>query len=156
MSFSFEEEKNGKMSFLDVEISRENGKFVTTVYRKPTFSGVYTHFESFLTSTQKFGMLYTLVHICFTLRSDWSKFHGELVTLKKIFQRNGYLKSFIDKCFQKFLDRLHIIRPTSATVEINGFALSITFFGSNFFTSQNKNKKCYEKHFKSLQTSSYL
>ena len=60
MSFSFEEEKNGKISFLDVEISRENGKFVTTVYRKPTFSGVYTHFESFLTSTQKFGMLYTL------------------------------------------------------------------------------------------------
>ena len=28
MSFSFEEEKNGKMSFIDVEISRENGKFV--------------------------------------------------------------------------------------------------------------------------------
>ena len=40
-SFSFEEERNGKMSFSDVEISRENDKFVTTVYRKPTFSGVY-------------------------------------------------------------------------------------------------------------------
>ena len=62
VSFSFEEEQNGKISFLDVEISRENDKFVTTVYRKPTFSSVYTHFESFLTSTQKFGMFYTLVH----------------------------------------------------------------------------------------------
>ena len=62
MSFSFEEEKNGKMSFLDVEISRENGKFVTTVYRKPTFSGVYTHFESFLPSIQN-TLLYTLVEI---------------------------------------------------------------------------------------------
>ena len=40
MSFSFEQEKNGKLSFLDVEVSREKGKFVTTVYRKPTFSGV--------------------------------------------------------------------------------------------------------------------
>ena len=48
MSFSFEQEKNGKLSFLDVEVSREKGKFVTTVYRKPTFSGVYTHFETFL------------------------------------------------------------------------------------------------------------
>ena len=28
MSFPFEEEKNGKMSFVDVEISLENGKFV--------------------------------------------------------------------------------------------------------------------------------
>ena len=44
MSFSFEEEKNGKMSFLDVEISCENGQFVTTVYSKPTSIGVYTHF----------------------------------------------------------------------------------------------------------------
>ena len=27
--------------------SRHQGKFVTTVYRKPTFSDVYTHFDSF-------------------------------------------------------------------------------------------------------------
>ena len=82
MSFSFEETNIGKMSFLDVEISRENGTFVTTVYRKPTFTGVYTHFESFLLSTHKFGVLYTLVYRCFTLCSDWSKFSRELVTLK--------------------------------------------------------------------------
>ena len=66
MSFSSEEEKkNGKMSVLDEEISRENGKLVTTVYHKPTSSGVYTHFESYLPSTRKFGMLYTLVYKCF-------------------------------------------------------------------------------------------
>ena len=59
MSFSFEQEKNGKLSFLDIEVSREKGKFVTTVYRKPTFSGVYTHFESFLTTIYKFGMVYS-------------------------------------------------------------------------------------------------
>ena len=47
MSFSFEHERNGKLSFLNVEVSRQEGHFVTTVYRKPTFSGVYTHFESF-------------------------------------------------------------------------------------------------------------
>ena len=55
------------MSILDEEISRENGKFVTTVNRKPTFSGAYTHFQRFLPSTQKFGLLYTLVHRYFTL-----------------------------------------------------------------------------------------
>ena len=47
MKFSFEEEKNGKLSLLDVEVSREGNKFATTVYRKPTFWGVYTHFDSF-------------------------------------------------------------------------------------------------------------
>ena len=47
MSFSFEQEKDGKLSFLDVEVSRQESHFVKTVYRKPTFSGVYAHFESF-------------------------------------------------------------------------------------------------------------
>ena len=44
MSFSFEQEKDGKLSFLDVEVSPQEGHFVTTVYRKPTFPGVYMHF----------------------------------------------------------------------------------------------------------------
>ena len=30
---------------------------------------------------------------------------------------NGYPTSFLDKCFKKFLDRLHIIKSTLATVE---------------------------------------
>ena len=132
MSFSFEKVKKHKMSFLDVKISQENDKFVTSVYRKPTFSGVCTHFESFSPSTHKFGMLYTLVYRCFTLCSDWKKFRRELVTLKEIFQRNGYLKSFIDICFNKFLDRLHIVKATLAAVE------------------KNRNKKCFEEHFKLL------
>ena len=78
MSFSFEQEKNGKLTFLDVEVSREKGKFVKTVYRKPTFSGVYTHFESFLATIYKFGMVYTLAYRCFKICSDWAKFQEEL------------------------------------------------------------------------------
>ena len=59
MTFSFEKEKTGKMSILGVEVSQENGKIVTIVYRKPTFSGVYNHFETFLFSSHKFDTLYT-------------------------------------------------------------------------------------------------
>ena len=40
MSFSIEQEINGKLLFLDVEVSQQQGKFVTTVYRKPTFTDV--------------------------------------------------------------------------------------------------------------------
>ena len=47
MSFSMEREKGNKLSFLDVEIMRKQGKFTTTINRKPTFSGVYSNFESF-------------------------------------------------------------------------------------------------------------
>ena len=62
MPFSFEQEINDKLSFLDVEVSQQQGKFVTTVYRKPTFSGMYTHFDSFLPEVYKVGMIYTLAY----------------------------------------------------------------------------------------------
>ena len=55
MSFSMETE----LSFLAVEVIRKQGKFTTTVYRKPTLSGVYSNFERFLPSVYKFGMVYT-------------------------------------------------------------------------------------------------
>ena len=78
MPFSFEQEENRNLAFLDIEVSREKGKFVTTVYRKPTFSGVNTHFECFLATVYKFGMVYTLAYCCFKICSDWTKFHEEL------------------------------------------------------------------------------
>ena len=52
------------------------------------------------------------------------------MTLKEIFQRNGYPKSFKDKCFKKFLDRLHIIKPTSATMEKKTLHLVLPYLGS--------------------------
>ena len=70
MSFSFEKEKNGKLSFLNKKIFREKGKFVTTISWKPTISGVYTHFQSFLPTIDKFGMAYTLAYRCFKIYSD--------------------------------------------------------------------------------------
>ena len=63
MSFSMETEKENKLSFLDVEIIREQGKFTTTIYRKPTFSEVYGNFKSFLPSVYKSGIWYILYFI---------------------------------------------------------------------------------------------
>ena len=37
-----ETEKENKLSFLDVDITREQGKSTTTIYRKTTFSGIYS------------------------------------------------------------------------------------------------------------------
>ena len=111
MSFSFEQEKNGKLSFLDIEISREKGKFVRTVYRKPTFSCVYTHFERFLPTIYKFGMVCMLAYCCFKICSDWTKFHEELSFLTQLFLKNGYPLSFIDNCFKTFVGKLFIKCP---------------------------------------------
>ena len=46
--FTVEHGNIGSLSFLEVKICRKIGKFVTSVYRKPTFSGVFTNYQSFI------------------------------------------------------------------------------------------------------------
>ena len=46
------------MSFQDVEVSLVGHKFATTVYRK---THVYAPFDSSLSTTYKFGIIYTLI-----------------------------------------------------------------------------------------------
>ena len=116
-----ETERQNQFSFLEIEIIREQGKFSTTIYSKPAFSGVYSNFESFLPSLYKSGMVYTLVYRCFRICSDWKKFHVELTFLKEIFCKNVYSENFIDKCFKKFLDNIHLVKKKVPTVERKRF-----------------------------------
>ena len=109
MSFSMKTEKENKLSFPDIEVIREQGKFTTSIYRKPTFSDAYSNFKSFLLSVYKIGMVYTLVYRCFRICSNWTQFHTESVYLKGIFQKNSYPKNFIDKCFKRFLNNAHLV-----------------------------------------------
>ena len=41
--FTSEIEIDGKLPFLDMLVDRNGGKITTSVYRKPTFTGLYTH-----------------------------------------------------------------------------------------------------------------
>ena len=79
MTFTVETEQNNKILFLDVKTIHEQGKYIRSVYRNPTFSGVYTYFDSFLPDAQKIGMIYTLVNSCFRIYSIWSMFHQQLI-----------------------------------------------------------------------------
>ena len=79
MFFTVESEKQNRMSFLDIQIICENKTFTTSVYRKTTFSGVYTHFASFFTSTYKFGTIYTLAYRSLRICSSWTKLPNEFV-----------------------------------------------------------------------------
>ena len=83
--FRLNKKKNGKFSFLDSEISREKGNTVLrTVYRKPTFSGLYTHFESFLSTVYKFGMFIALFMIVSEFVLTGQSFIKNLVFLKEV------------------------------------------------------------------------
>ena len=138
MSFSMETEKENKLSFLDVEVIREQGKSTTTVYRKPTFSGVYSNFESFLPSLYKFGMIYTLVYRCFRISSNWTQFHTQLTFLKEIFRKNVYPENFIGKCFKKFLNNVHLVKENVPTVEKKRLLLVLPYLGKISLQTRTK------------------
>ena len=48
IKFTFEVEKKQKLLILDIKTCRENNEFTTSVFRKSTFSGIFTNFDSLI------------------------------------------------------------------------------------------------------------
>ena len=118
------------MSFLDINIIHEQDKFTSSGYHKPTFSRIYTHFDSFLPSTYKIDMIHVLLYRCFRIYLDWTKFHLELVKLMDVFKSNGYPENFINNCFKAFLDNKHSILEKVITVPKKPLFLVLPYLGS--------------------------
>ena len=68
MNFTHEIKKNNSLAFLDGLVTREN-TFCTSLYRKPTFSGLYSNFKSFMSDPYKKGAHFypSASCICFML-----------------------------------------------------------------------------------------
>ena len=101
MKFLLKKENDGCLSFLDINIFHEKGKFVTNIYGKKTFTGVYTILNSFIPETYKTGLIESLLFQCFNLCSDFVKLDHEINILKGILYKNSYPRDFVDKCIKK-------------------------------------------------------
>ena len=115
--FICKKEQNNSMSFLDVLITRTSNGFKTSVYHKPTFSGVYSNFNSFISEEYKVGLIFTLLFRTFWTVSDFSRFHSEAYHLKKIFKKNVFPIKLIDSCIKNFLNKRLTEKPVTLTAE---------------------------------------
>ena len=106
ISFTCKIENDGKLPFLDILIERSTDGFSTSIYRKPTFTGLFTNFDSFIPFSFKRGLLYTLLDRYFKICSSFHYFHAEAVKLKTFLLNNGYPEAFIDRCTRTFLQRI--------------------------------------------------
>ena len=98
IKFNFETENSNNFSFLDVKITRQNKQFVTSIFRKATFSGVFTNYDSLFSDTYKIGLVHTLLFRFFKICSSMEKFHIEVEHLRIIFKCNNYTVNIIDQC----------------------------------------------------------
>ena len=75
-----------------------NGVFSTSVYRKPTFTGLLTNFDSFIPISYKRGLISTLLFRYFNISSSYAIFHAEVEKFKKIMNLNSYPEK-VPSCF---------------------------------------------------------
>ena len=95
IKFTVEKEQNNCFNFLGVKVIREDNVFTTSVYRKSSFSGVYTHFDSYMPLTFKFNLVSTIIFCSFTICTDMPKSHPEICKIKDIFIKMVTVKGFL-------------------------------------------------------------
>ena len=96
LKFTNEIETNNSLPFLYVLVTKSDNKFITSVYRKPTFTGQYIHWNSFGPKQRKTNLIDTLTHRALKICSKSTLKH-ELENIRSILVKNGYpefLKNF--------------------------------------------------------------
>ena len=109
-------EENNPLSFLDIKMFRDGGKFQTSVYRKFTFCGVLTSFESFLPISYNYNLVSTLIHRGFVIFSSYRTLHFEILKSKQIFRINRCLKNLVHRCVKMYSHKVFIKHPNICIV----------------------------------------
>ena len=105
IQFTREIEKKKVLSFLDINIQLIDQGFSTFVYRKLTFTGLFTNFESFILFPYKKGLIFTLLFRFFKLSWSYQIFHGEFEKFKRIVILTITMIIFLNKCIWTLLDK---------------------------------------------------
>ena len=66
---TMEKESHSSLPFLDMPVEKGSSKFITSIYRKPTFTGQYIRWNSFSPQKRKADLILTLTHCALTICS---------------------------------------------------------------------------------------
>ena len=116
-------------NFLDILITKSESRFITSIYRKHSFSGIYLNFKGYVPDVYKFGLINSLLFHTYKICSNWQIIHKEIKTLKCIWLKNVYPLKVINNCIKKFLDEIFIYKDIVPTVPKKEFSIILTFLG---------------------------
>ena len=145
LKFTFDFEQNNSFCFLDVKITRGSNGFSTSVFRKATFSGVFTNFDSFIFESYKSGLIFTLLFRCFTICSDMQSFHSEVEQLPQIFKCNNYPVALIDQCVKTYLNKIYVPKRILITVAKKDILIVLPFLGQFSLNLRSILYNCFNK-----------
>ena len=110
LKFTVEKEQNNSLDFLYVLVEKKGTGFLTSIYRKPTFTGQYIHWNSFSTKTRKISLIKTLVHRALIICSK-TKLGPELDKIKLMLIENGYPANVLLSCINQTLANFAAEKP---------------------------------------------
>ena len=144
IKFTYEIENESTLPFLDVLLIRNDTCLSSTVYRKPTNSDIYLHWQSFTPLRWKQGTLRTLVLRAHTICSNKEFLNKELTHLRKVFNEyNGYPHWLITKVFNE-TSKEHQTHNTNTEVVTNAkkkCMMILPYQGEKGLTLVNRLKK---------------
>ena len=118
IKFTYELEANGSLPFLDVRVTRspERHTFETTIYRKPTFTGLMINWNSFVPLQYKKASVDSMVRRALSICSTYLSLTEEFAEIRRYGLANGYPRSFIDIHIAVGLSR-YMERQVPQTIE---------------------------------------
>ena len=96
IQFTVEEEKDDQLPFLDVCVSKEGGRLLTSVYRKPTHTERYIPYHSHHHPRTTTGVLRCMRDRARSICHP-TKMQQEMDHLNQVFQANGFPKNLVKK-----------------------------------------------------------
>ena len=135
IKFDLEEEKQGKLEFLDIVVSRvsnSSAPLVSTKIKK-TDKGLFYHFSSLIPQQYKSNLISTLVYRVYKIPSTMHIFHTDITLLKNRLKLNGFPSYLIDKCIEKVLNKYHANTPNcniANSVDKHDVTIALPYLGN--------------------------
>ena len=106
IKLTIEFEQDNKIPFLDILVKRcPKNTFMASIYRKKTFTGLYTKWDSFTLCKYKINLIRRLTYRCYRICSSASLLQSALVDLRKHLLQNGYPQGIITCNLNDILNR---------------------------------------------------
>ena len=96
LKFTIELEQDNAVPFLDILVTRnQKNTFMTSIYRKKTFKGLYMKWDSFTPRKYKLNLIRSPTYRYYHLCSSGSLLQSSLNDLEKLLLQNGHPQGII-------------------------------------------------------------
>ena len=149
--FTIEHEQKNRLPFLDTSVIRRKTGYITTLYRKKTFTGVHLNWSSLTARRYKIGLIRNSVNRIWRIVKDEKERQAEIERLKVILARNDYPPDVVDTTISLFIEqKARQANPSKPEKETTRF-LKLPYVGRKCEDFAFRLKQLVNEHFPQVE-----